>query len=114
MEKRINVMAEWKEFNPLAERSMKDDCADAPSPFCQKILAYLNNGKLILASPSSAVDVFSRERIDQTNCILTDGEYSWSNSLGYYIQKYNLQIPKEFENKILNMDTQSNGEQNIF
>lgn len=96
-----NVMAVWKEFNPKAKKSMRDDFGTSPSPFCNEIILYLNNGELVLASPSSAVDVFSGERIGHTNCILTDGEYSWSNSLGYYIQKYNLQIPKEFEDKIL-------------
>lgn len=102
MTKRINIMAIWKEFNLLAEKSMKDDFSPVPSPFCNKIITYLNNGEIVLASTASAVDVFSGERINQTNCILTDGEYSWSNSLGYYIQKYNLQIPKELENKIIN------------
>ena len=95
-------MAIWKEFNPSAEKSMKDDFGTSPSPFRDRIIDYLNNGELKLASPSSVFDVFSGERISQTNCILTDGEYSWLNSLGYYIQKYNLQIPKELENKILN------------
>lgn len=102
MTKRINVMAVWKEFNPLADKSMKDDFDAIPSPFRNKIIDYLNNGDILLASPSSAIDIFSGKRMNQINCILTDGEYSWSNSLGYYVQKYNLQIPKELENKILN------------
>jgi hypothetical protein len=102
MAKRLNVMARWKEFNPIAEKSMKDDFNSVPSPFVNKIIAYLNNGELVLASSASAIDIFSGERINQTNCILTDGEFSWSNSLGYYVKKYNLQIPKELENKILN------------
>ena len=78
---------------------MKDDFADTPSPFCVKILNYLNSGEVTLASPSSAIDVFSGERINATNCILTDGEYSWSNALGYYVEKYNLRLSKEFEDK---------------
>ena len=94
-------MAIWKEFNPVAKKSMKDDFGAVPSPFCNEIILYFNNGELVLASPSSVIDVFSEERINHTNCILTDGEYSWSNSLGHYIQKHNLQIPKEFEDKIL-------------
>lgn len=102
MAKRLNIMAVWKEFNPSAEKSMKDDFSLAPSPYCSKIIDYLNLGELKLASSASAMDVFTGERINQTNCILTDGEYSWSNSLNYYIQKYNLQIPKELENKIIN------------
>ena len=98
--KRINIMKNWREFNPLAVRSMKDDFNEYPSAFRKEILAYLNNGEVILASPSSAIDFFTGERINQTNCIMTDGEYSWSNSLAYYVEKYNLQIPKEFEDRI--------------
>ena len=101
MAKRSNIMATWKEFNPLAKRSMKDDFADTPSPFCNEILNYLKSGEVTLASPESAMDVFSGERINGTNCILTDGEYSWSNALGYYVEKYNLRLPKELEDKIL-------------
>lgn len=29
--KNINVMSFWKEFNPLAEKSIKDDFNDVPS-----------------------------------------------------------------------------------
>ena len=95
-------MAVWKEFNPMANRSMKDDFKNTPSPFCQKIIEYLNNGEVALVSPSCATDIFSGERICQTSCILTDGEFSWLNTLGYYVKKYNLQIPKELEDKIIN------------
>lgn len=95
-------MAEWVEFNPLAQKSLKDDFNSVPLPSQPKILKYLDNGELTLASPSVAVDVLSGEKISQTSCILTDGEYSWSGSLGHYIRKYNLRLPKEFENKILN------------
>lgn len=79
---------------------MKDDFANDPSPFSFQIIEYLENGKVILASPSRSIDVFSGEMINQTECILTDGDFSWSNSLSYYVQKYNLQLPKEFINKI--------------
>jgi len=101
MPKRINIMSTWKEFNPSARKSMKEDFDAYASPFSNKLLAYLDKGEVILSSPGSAIDVFSGERINQTNSILTDGEYSWSSSLGYYIRKYNLHIPKEFEDKIL-------------
>ncbi len=102
MTRRMNIMAIWKEFNPSAEKSMKDDFRSMPSPFDDRIISYLESGKLVLSSPECAIDVFSGERINRTHCILTDGEYSWSNTLGYYIHKYNLQIPKELENKIIN------------
>ncbi len=100
---RINIMALWKEFNQDVEKSMKDDFQAAPSPFCKEIITYLENGKVTLVAPSCAIDVISGERIDRTNCIMTDGEYSWSNTLIYYIQKYNLELPGEFVNKIVSI-----------
>lgn len=102
MKTRINIMANWKEFNPSAKRSMKDDFSSTPSPVKKQILAYVNSGTATLVSPSSSFDAFTGERISATSCILTDGEYSWHNTLGYYIQKYNLRIPKELEQKIAN------------
>ncbi len=61
---------------------------------------------MILAAHSNAVDVFTGESINQTNYILTDGEYSWGSALCYYIKKYNLQLPEYFEKKILdNLNT---------
>lgn len=101
MAERKNIMAEWKEFNPLAEKSIKDDFRDSPSPDYQKIISYLDNGEVKDSATSRDTDVISGESIDKTKCILTDGEYSWSGSLGYYVKKYNLQLPKEFEEKIL-------------
>lgn len=95
------IMAIWKEFNPDAEKSMKDDFQSTPSPFCKRIVEYLNNGEVVLASPSCATDVISGKKINQTSCILTDGEYTWLNTLGYYVQEYNLQIPKELEGRIM-------------
>lgn len=101
MRKRKNIMTTWKEFNPMADMSMRDSFQPEPSPFCQEIIDYLNHGDLVLSSPSCAIDVFTGVRIGETECILTDGEFSWMSTLSYYVQKYNLQIPKELEEKIL-------------
>ena len=101
MKKQLNVMAEWKEFNPIAKKSIKDDLMETPSPYYKKLITYLNNGEINLASPEKATDVISGDRISKTNYILTDGEYSWSSSLAYYVEKYNLRLPKEFEEKII-------------
>ena len=86
MAKRKNIMDEWKEFNPLAEKSLKDDFGESPSPDCQKIISYLENGEVTLSTTSRDTDVISGESIDKTKCIMTDGEYSWSGSLSYYVK----------------------------
>jgi hypothetical protein len=71
------------------------------SPFLPEILSYLKNGKVVFFAPSRSVDVLSGEIIGPTKCILTDGEFSWSDSLGYYVEKYNLLLPAEFTKKII-------------
>lgn len=96
-----NIMMEWKEFNPLSEKSMKDDFRESPSPDCQKIISYLDNGEVTLSAISRDADLISGENIDKTKCNMTDGEYSWFGSLSYYVKRYNLQLPKEFEDKII-------------
>ncbi len=32
---------------------------------------------------------------------ISDGVYVWSNILSYYVDKYNLRLPKDFEEHIL-------------
>ena len=96
-----SIMSQWKEFNPGSSRSMKEDFREFPSVNQGRILKYLNNGKATLISTDSGYDVFTGERIVDSYCILTDGEYSWGNTLAYYVSHYNLKLPKEFENKIL-------------
>lgn len=61
MNKRINIMAKWKEFNPLSERSMREDFCDSPSLYHKKIIDYLEKGKIVLVSPSIMIDVLQEK-----------------------------------------------------
>lgn len=63
MAKRKNIMAEWKEFNPLAEKSIKDDFGESPSPDCQKIISYLENCEVKAIAPSRDTDVITEDII---------------------------------------------------
>ena len=99
--KRINMMAMWKEFNPAASKSIKEDFANCEYANLAKIADYLDNGQVTLVSAEYGSDIITNQKITNTYCIVTDGEYSWSNTLSYYVRKYNLRLPKEFEDKIL-------------
>ena len=48
-----------------------------------------------------AKDVFTGDQISNEMIGMNDGEYTWFNTLAYYVEKYNLRLPKEFEDKIL-------------
>lgn len=99
------ISANWKEFNPAAKKSIKEDFKNIASPNKSKIIEYLNAGTVVLAATSTDNDILTGEKIAPTRCILTDGEFSWPNSLGYYVEKYNLEIPRELEDKIVNSYT---------
>lgn len=100
-----NLMAMWKEFNPNSEISMIDCFQDNDIFSKQKIIEYLNNGAVNLVSSHRGVDVITGQALDCSEKILTDGEYSWSNTLSHYVEKYNLKLPDDFVNKILSEDS---------
>lgn len=102
MTKRKNIMIFWKEFNPSSDKSIQEDFEKESYPSSDKIAAYLDQGKVTLVSAECGKDVITNERIVDTICILTDGEYSWLNTLGYYVRNYHLRLPLEFEKSILN------------
>lgn len=76
MSKIRNLMVLWKEFNPSCKKSIKDDFQKEKYEHQQEICDYLEHGQVSLASASCGTDIFTGERIADTYCILTDGEYS--------------------------------------
>lgn len=96
----INIMKTWKEFNAEAVKSIKDDFESEPYPGQWKLLRYLRNGKVTIASTCVAKDIITGENISALY-YMTDSEYQWLSTLEYYVGKYNLRLPLEFEEKIL-------------
>ena len=81
--------------------SIRDSFAPSAYAGRDEIAAYLRNGRVTLCATSAAVDVLTGQMIDGQRCLMTDGEYSWNNTLAYYVEKYNLRLPAEFEEKVL-------------
>ena len=67
-----------------------------------KIIHYLRKGgNEDMVSMAINKDVFTGELLP-TNIGRNDGEFSWWTCLAHYVEEYNLRLPEEFENKILN------------
>ncbi len=76
---------------------------DSPYEGQDKIIEYLKTqGTCGYASGSFPKDFFTGEVICGVEEGLNDGEYSWVTSLIYYVEKYNLRLLPEFEQKVLN------------
>ena len=96
------MLGKYAEFNPGFDMpSIKEDFAEAPYKGQKVIAEYLKKGELVLAKAGKDEDVFTHERIPDEAGLRTDGEYSWNANLHYYVEKYNLKLPKEFEKKVL-------------
>lgn len=82
--------------------SIKDSFSDSPYYGQQKIIQYLKNGTKDMVSARIPIDVITGEPIKMNMIGMNDGEFTWWNTLAYYVEKYNLRLPKNFEEKVIN------------
>ena len=80
---------------------MKDSFSKEPYPHKSKVMRFLQGGSVDLARASRAKDVFSGELIPAEVLVMHSGDFYWSNTLVWYVEKYNLRLPKDFEEYIL-------------
>ena len=67
-----------------------------------KIINYLKGGEILYISPGIGIDVISGEKTLKLRKELhSDGIYEWSGKLVYYIERYNIRLPIDFEKHIL-------------
>lgn len=62
----------------------------------KKAIKYLRSGRAIVLSLGAAYDIFDESKIAGTPSIFTDGIWAWKNSIIYYLENYNLELPNEF------------------
>lgn len=69
-----------------------------------KIISFLkNSGSTIAVSPGGMhKDMFTDKNIGMYKEWISDGNFNWSNSLSYYVDKYDAALPTIFEKYILN------------
>lgn len=96
------VLGKYDELSPgMGFPSMVQSMENGPYPNKKKILEHLKSGKVHMASASLSKDVFTGERIDGHKLFMDDGLYSWCSSLAYYVDKYNLRLPEDFERHVI-------------
>jgi hypothetical protein len=62
-----------------------------------EVVKYLRGGKMFVFSPGIEKDVFDETKLSDSSSIRTDGVYSWPEVLGYYVDRYDIELPEEFE-----------------
>lgn len=80
---------------------LADSIDNGSYPHKEEIIQYLLNGKMYFFGLSLPKDVFTGEQIPMSDRVMQDGIYYWPTVLAWYVDKYNVRLPKEFEEHIL-------------
>lgn len=95
-------LSKYDEFGPgMGFPSIKESFSKVPYPNKDIIVNYLKNGKVGISAGSVVRDIITDEKIANYKTIMSDGKYSWNNSIAYYVENYNLRLPREFEEHVL-------------
>lgn len=62
-----------------------------------EVVAYLKAGRLLVMSPGIVRDYFDRGSVAGTRSIRTDGTFAWPDSLAFYVERYAIELPADFE-----------------
>ena len=81
--------------------SIKDHLSPTPYEGQNRVILYLKSGQEDLYSPVVQKDVFTGKVISLGTTGRHDGTYTWWDVLAYYVEVYNLRLPKDFEDHIL-------------
>ncbi len=106
---RDQTLLKFKEFGTVNAPSIATLFVSEEYEHKHEIIDYLENGKICLVAPGLEIDELNGETIipRRTKAILTDGVYSWSGSLSYYVEKYNARLPMEIEDWMLSQHTKA-------
>lgn len=98
----VILLGKYEEFAPnMGFPSIKEYLQDEPYESKAAVLEYLNNGNVHMVTASKITDVFTGKKVNAELVYMDDGKYSWSSKLPYYVDKYNLRLPEEFEKHVL-------------
>lgn len=95
-------LCNYKEYGAENAPSIIDASSSEPYFGKDKIVKFLTeNGKAGLASTSVPHDRITGERIGIELVLKEADRFSWWSDLAYHVEKYNLRLPKEFEDYVL-------------
>lgn len=61
------------------------------------VVRYLRGGKVLVASPGFARDIYDRSVVAGTHSLRTDGDYVWPDVLAHYVERHGIELPPIFE-----------------
>ena len=102
MAKRVlKFVGGFREFGYGNGPSLADARRSTALPNKEAVLEYLKNGATYILTPGLARDVLDPAAKDAVFMhIVTDGRYAWHLALAHYVQRYDLELPADFQEHI--------------
>lgn len=99
------ILQNFKEFGVPNAPSLLEKCEKKPYQGQDKIVEFLKcKGEIGAVAAKVPIDVITGERIPGELVIKHYGKFGWMSDLAYHVEKYNLRLPKEFEDYVLSQD----------
>lgn len=96
-------LCSFSEYGVQNAPSMKEFMCDKPYENQQIIVDFLNHkGTTGIVSTAYPKDLITGKRIEGELFTRKTDRFSWWSDLAYHVEKYNLRLPKEFEEYVLN------------
>lgn len=67
-----------------------------------KVIEYMRKSKVIAVAPARVRDIINPDNKIPELFLMTDGKYEWRSDVIYYVEKYDMELPKEFIEHVLN------------
>lgn len=92
----------FKEYGANDAPRLLDKCEKSAYPGKEKIVKFLNEkGTVTIVSTQLPADRITGERISGELFSKQFSKFIWCSDLAYHVEKYNLRLPKEFEDYVL-------------
>lgn len=69
-----------------------------------RVLHYMKTAPVISAAAAAMRDVLTEEFTGRELLVHSDGEYLWRSDATYYVEKYDMELPQEFIQHILEVE----------
>ncbi|MCC8247654.1 hypothetical protein [Saccharothrix luteola] len=77
--------------------SLREAVAKGDATIQGRIVSYLRRGSILAVTTKDAFDVLSNSKVNAGRlAMMTDGDWLWPADLPYYVEHYNVLLPREF------------------
>lgn len=96
------IIGQTWEFDKDSKYPSIKELINKPIKEKKKVIEYMKKCKVTAVAPAIVRDLINPEnKIAELN-LMSDGKYEWRSGVIYYVEKYDMELPEEFIQHVLN------------